>query len=252
MKWAFIIGASSGFGLATARKLGSKGYNLLLLHRDRRVKLPEIVRVLSLNLNAYDQATFDTVREKIQQEILPEGKINVFVHSLADGNIGKISVEDPSKEKQLTDEGFRRTIEAMGISFITWSRYLKEQNFFAENARIIGITSEGTKLVLPLYAAVAVAKSVLETSVKYLAVEFASFKITTNLICAGVSDTNALKVFPDYQKLLETYKKRNPFGRLTTPEDVANAIYLLSMDEAAWINGATIRVDGGEQIAGVI
>ena len=43
---------------------------------------------------------------------------------------------------------------------------------------------------------------------------------------------------------------RNPFGRLTTPRDVANVISLLSTDEAAWINGCVIRVDGGEHISG--
>jgi enoyl-[acyl-carrier protein] reductase I len=42
--------------------------------------------------------------------------------------------------------------------------------------------------------------------------------------------------------------RRNPYGRLTTPEDVANAVYLLSTDEAAWINGAVVPVDGGEHI----
>jgi enoyl-[acyl-carrier protein] reductase I len=44
---------------------------------------------------------------------------------------------------------------------------------------------------------------------------------------------------------------RNPFRRLTTPRDVANMIYLLCLDEAAWINGTVIRVDGGEHISGV-
>ena len=44
--------------------------------------------------------------------------------------------------------------------------------------------------------------------------------------------------------------KRNPFGRLTKPEDVANVISLLAMDESAWINGSLIRVDGGEHISG--
>ena len=42
---------------------------------------------------------------------------------------------------------------------------------------------------------------------------------------------------------------RNPLGRLTTPEDVANVIYLLTLDEARWVNGALIRVDGGEHVA---
>jgi NAD(P)-dependent dehydrogenase (short-subunit alcohol dehydrogenase family) len=45
-------------------------------------------------------------------------------------------------------------------------------------------------------------------------------------------------------------RTRNPFGRLTTPEDVADVIFLLSLPESAWINGDIIRVDGGERISG--
>jgi NAD(P)-dependent dehydrogenase (short-subunit alcohol dehydrogenase family) len=49
--------------------------------------------------------------------------------------------------------------------------------------------------------------------------------------------------------MTESAKKRNPLGRLTTPEDVANAISLLCREEARWINGAILHVDGGEHVA---
>ena len=57
-------------------------------------------------------------------------------------------------------------------------------------------------------------------------------------------------MIPGSAHLKAQARVRNPFGRLTSPEDVANVIYLLSLPEAAWINGEVIRVDGGERISG--
>jgi enoyl-[acyl-carrier protein] reductase I len=67
---------------------------------------------------------------------------------------------------------------------------------------------------------------------------------------AGITATPALAAIPGNAQLKAGARLRNPFRRLTTPEDVANVIYLLSLDEAAWINGEVIRVDGGEHISG--
>jgi NAD(P)-dependent dehydrogenase (short-subunit alcohol dehydrogenase family) len=78
----------------------------------------------------------------------------------------------------------------------------------------------------------------------------APFGIRSNIVQAGVTDTPALRMIPGSAHLKAQARIRNPFGRLTTPEDVANAIYLLSLPESAWINGAIIRVDGGERISG--
>ncbi len=75
--------------------------------------------------------------------------------------------------------------------------------------------------------------------------------IRSNIVQAGVTDTPALRAIPGSQNLKAQARTRNPFGRLTTPADVADAIYLLSLPEAAWINGAIIRVDGGERISGL-
>ena len=70
------------------------------------------------------------------------------------------------------------------------------------------------------------------------------------MIQAGVTDTPALRAIPGSGQLKSQARLRNPGGRLTTPEDVAGVIYLLSLDEAGWINGELVRVDGGEHISG--
>ena len=72
--------------------------------------------------------------------------------------------------------------------------------------------------------------------------------IKANCIQAGVTETKSLRMIPGYQKIIENAMQRNPNNRLTTPEDVANAVYLLTTDEAKWITGTVIKVDGGESL----
>ncbi len=82
------------------------------------------------------------------------------------------------------------------------------------------------------------------------AVEYAPFGIRCNVIQAGITETPALAAIPGSDHMKAQARIRNPFHRLTTPRDVANVIALLATDEAAWINGEVIRVDGGEHISG--
>ena len=94
------------------------------------------------------------------------------------------------------------------------------------------------------------AKSSLEILSKYLAVELAPFGIRVNCINAGITDTPSLRFIPNYEQLIEEASKRNPLGRMTSPEDIANAIYLLTLPESNWINGNVMFVDGGEHLMG--
>jgi NAD(P)-dependent dehydrogenase (short-subunit alcohol dehydrogenase family) len=114
----------------------------------------------------------------------------------------------------------------------------------------MGLTSEGNSVAWKGYAAVAAAKVALESVSRSIAVEMAQFGIRSNIVQAGVTDTPALRMIPGSGHLKAQARTRNPFRRLTTPADVADVIYLLSLPEAAWINGNVIRVDGGEHISG--
>src|SRR5262245_23711112 len=152
----------------------------------------------------------------------------------------------------LADGDFARTIESMGTSFLTWLRPLVARGPLAGRARVCGLTSEGNTVAWKGYAAVAAAKVVLEAVPRAMAVELAPHGVRSNIVQAGVTDTPALRAIPGHDHLAAQARLRNPFHRLTTPQDVADVIYLLSTDEAAWINGAVIRVDGGEHVAGAL
>ncbi len=151
----------------------------------------------------------------------------------------------------LEEEDLARTVHAMGTSLLAWVQEIFERGLFADDARVFGLTSEGNSVAWKGYAAVAAAKAALESIVRAIAVELAPYGIRCNVIQAGVTDTPALRLIPGFSHLMADARSRNPLGRLTEPEDVANVISLLSSDEAAWINGALIRVDGGEHISGV-
>lgn len=153
-------------------------------------------------------------------------------------------------ERFLDAEDMARTVHSMGTSLLDWTQDLLARELFAEDARVLGLTSEGNTVAWKGYAAVAAAKVALESVVRSIAVELAPHGIRCNAVQAGVTETPALAAIPGSDHLKAQARRRNPFGRLTTPRDVANAIYLLCLDESAWINGDVIRVDGGEHVSG--
>ena len=186
----------------------------------------------------------------IEEERLGEAADRSFAEGV-DGVQGLSSPATYAQDLFLEDEDMVRTIYAMGTSLLTWTQDVLGRGLFAPDARVLGMTSEGNEVAWKGYAAVAAAKVALESVSRSIAVEMAHFGIRSNIVQAGVTDTPALRLIPGNDHLKAQARTRNPFGRLTTPEDVANVIYLLSLPEAAWINGAIIRVDGGEHISGL-
>jgi len=173
---------------------------------------------------------------------------------LAEGEDGLAAVSHAPvyPGRQLLDEDdFSRTIHSMGTSLLGWTQGVFARELFADDARVFGLTSEGNTLAWKGYAAVSAAKVSLEALARSIAVEFGPYGVRCNVIQAGITDTPALRAIPGNLQLKAQARLRNPGGRLTTPRDVANVIYLLARDEASWINGEVIRVDGGEHVSGV-
>lgn len=260
-EWALILGGSSGFGLATAKVLAERGMSVCVVHRDRRGSMPRVETAfeeirshgggfLSMNLDALsDQGRADTLHA-LAQAMGDRGKVRVLLHSIAYGNLKPLASDAAGSEQPLMeDEDVERTVYAMGTSLLSWVQAVFSRGLFAPDARVFGLTSEGNQVAWPGYAAVSAAKAALESVARSIAVEFAPFGIRCNVLQPGVTDTPALRMIPGHERMHETAERRNPFGRLTRPEDVAGVIWLLSRPEAAWVNGALIPVDGGERIA---
>jgi NAD(P)-dependent dehydrogenase (short-subunit alcohol dehydrogenase family) len=155
-----------------------------------------------------------------------------------------------ASDSLLEEEDFAHTVAAMGTNIATWTQDVLARGMFAGDARVIGLTSEGNEVAWRGYAAVGAAKVALESVVRAMAVELAPYGIRANVVQAGVTDTPALRLIPGSARLKAAARHRNPFGRLTTPQDVADVVYLLCTEEARWINGTIVRADGGEHVSG--
>ncbi|MCA0131223.1 enoyl-ACP reductase FabI [Winogradskyella alexanderae] len=256
-EWALILGGSSGLGLATAKKLAQHGLNICIVHRNPRLQQEAITREFEfIKQNGIQFKSFncDAFKPEKRAEVINEfklllrdtDKIKTLVHSVAKGNL-KPMVSDQNIE--LKNDDFALTIQAMGISLYDWFKSLFDANLFSKDARIISFTSEGNSKAWQNYAAVSAAKVTLEAITRNIALEFALHGIKANCIQAGVTDTASLRLIPGSDEIINRSEKRNPNKRLTTPEDVANVVYLLIKDEASWITGSIIPVDGGEHLS---
>lgn len=256
-QWALILGGSSGLGLASAKKLARHGFGILIIHRDRKSDLQRITydfqeitsngsTVHSFNMDVAHPEKRNQTIEKINELLGTEGgKIKVLLHSIAKGNLKPMLSEEGGT---LSHQDFQITLNAMALSLYDWTRTLVDCDLFAQDARIISFTSEGNTKAWPGYAAVSAAKATLEALTRSMALEFAPLGIKANCIQAGATETVAFKMIPGHERLKENALRRNPNHRLTTPEDVANVVYLLSREEAQWITGTIIKVDGGESL----
>ncbi len=114
------------------------------------------------------------------------------------------------------------------------------------------MTSSGGHAVLPSYGAVSAAKAALESHIRQLSMELGPHGITANAIMAGVTDTPALRKIPGSTDMLKVARTKNPFGRLTTPEDIAKMMVLLCEEGASWVSGNVLGVDGGEDVVSYV
>ena len=140
------------------------------------------------------------------------------------------------------------TLDVMANSLLYWTQDLAKENLLESGGRIFAMTSAGSKRVWKTYGAVSAAKAALESHIRQLSLELAPLKIAANAICAGVTDTPALRKIPGNERMIEIAKERNPYGRLTTPEDIAKATVALSMPQTHWMTGNVLNIDGGENI----
>ncbi|HEY0838556.1 MAG TPA: SDR family oxidoreductase, partial [Vulgatibacter sp.] len=206
----------------------------------------------SFNVDALAPSGRELVLSGLAASMGGSGKVRVLLHSIALGNLKPLARSRFADDGDLLldDDDFAGTIYAMGTSLASWVRALHERGLFADDARVLSLTSEGNEVAWRGYAAVSAAKAALEAVSRSIAVEFAPWGIRANVIQPGVTDTRALRMIPGSEAMKASALRRNPFGRLTTPEDVAGVVALMCTPEARWVNGAVLRVDGGERIGG--
>lgn len=240
-KVAFVTGGTKGIGLATARCLARGGATVVINYfksRDAANAACDELKALGsaetyavrCNLAKHDKipALFDEIKDKF-------GKLDIFISNAAMGLYSDMLEVD------------RRNWE-VAVDTNAYALLLGTQcavPMMPEGGRIIALSSLGSFRCVPGYASIGVGKAAIENLIRYIAVELADKKITANTVCGGFIDTDALKGFPTYDLLKKGVLARSPWGRLGTPEDIADVVEFLASEKSRWITGQSIVVDGG-------
>ncbi len=266
-RWALILGASSGMGEAAGLALARAGYRVFGIHLDFRAGLQHVEEVKAaivaagseavfVNMNAADDEKRADAVARLQERFAAaraagrRPHLRVVMHSLAFGSLLPFLTEDATGA--ISRKQMEMTLDVMANSLVYWVQDLWRAGLLEAGSKIFAMTSEGSARMIPSYGAVSAAKAALESHCRQLATELARLGsgVAVNAIRAGVTDTPALRKIPEAARVIEVTMARNPHARLTTVQDVADALVTLASTDSDWISGNVINVDGGEFIAG--
>jgi NAD(P)-dependent dehydrogenase (short-subunit alcohol dehydrogenase family) len=241
-KVAIVTGAASGLGKAIAEKFISNNIFTIIIARNE-------VKVKSVSESFGELCSYE-ICDLGQLELIPAliskitekyGHIDILVN-----NAG-IHLKKPMLT--VTDEEFQQVVLINQTVVFSMSREVGKQMVSQKSGNIINISSMASQYGIPQVIAYTAAKSAVEGMTRAMAVELSPFGVRVNCIAPGFIKTNmsssALDNDPDRKQKVFS---RTPMGRLGLPEDIAKAAFFLSSDEAEYITGTVMCVDGGNSI----
>jgi enoyl-[acyl-carrier protein] reductase III len=243
---ALVTGGSRGIGKAIAVRLAQAGCDVAINYLRNKGPAQETAaaveacgrRAMLWKGNVAESETHAEMFAALAQEL---GGLDILISNAASGVI------KPAME--LTPRHWHWTMDINAGALLSLAQHAAPL-MAGRGGHIVAVSSLGAVRAIPNYAAVGASKAALESLVRHLAIELAPQGVRVNAISAGVVDTDALKHFPNREQLLLESARRTPAGRLTEPEDVAQAVLFLVSPLASQMVGQTIVVDGGYSIMG--
>ncbi|GAB4034142.1 SDR family NAD(P)-dependent oxidoreductase [Spirosoma jeollabukense] len=221
-----IIGGSSGIGYALANQLHQQGATLFTAGR----RVPEGIPATHMSWDVLQTPAADALTQ------LPE-----VLHGLVYCP-GTINLK-PFHRLAIDDYRTDLEINVLGAVAAVHAAYVALKA--AKGSSVVLFSTVAAKLGMGLHSSVSVAKSAVEGLTKSLAAEFAPSNIRVNAIAPSLTDTPLAKNLLSSDEKRESANKRHPLNRIGSPDDIASmAAYLLS-DQASWVTGQIIGVDGG-------
>mgnify|MGYP003975955751 FL=1 len=241
-KVALVTGGSRGIGFAIAKILSDNGASVVITSKNsEKIKQAEAKISNSFGITC-DIKKKNEVQNVLDQTIKKFGKLDILVNNA--GIFPKIKLLHEIEEEEWN--------EVLDVNLTGQFRFTKEAipHLQKTSGCIINISSDaGLKAYQGFNAdAYSASKAALIVLTKCWALEYAKKKIRVNCICPGVVDTDMTKPFLKNQKDIEFMNNEHPLGRIGQPEEIGKSVLYFASDDALWITGAILTVDGGESI----
>jgi 7-alpha-hydroxysteroid dehydrogenase len=246
-KTLVITGATKGIGKACAYRFAKEGINIAFTYNSNEEIAKEIASDLENKFNIkaryypYNILEPESAKELFLEIDKDFDNIDYFISNAM--IYGRAVVGGYNKFMKLKPKGLNNIYTATVDAFVCCAQQAAKR--MANGGAIVSLSSTGNLVYIENYAGHGTNKAAVEAMVRYAATELGELGIRVNAVSGGPIDTDALKAFTNYEEVAAKTAALSPLGRMGQPEDLAGACYFLCSDEASWITGATLIVDGG-------
>lgn len=243
-KTAIITGGSSGIGLAIARSFLDEGAAVLITGRDQ-AKLDAAAAKLGsphcLTLRS-DAASIEDCRAVIARAVTQWRRLDILVN-----NAGVIRRDQKLCEVDPSEWDIHLGINLKAVFLL--AKFAIPIMVKNGGGAIVNISSQLAFIAAPKYPAYCAAKAGVNGLTRSIALDYGEQGIRCNAVCPGLIETPLAYVQREnFARIKADIAKLHPLGRIGRPEDIATAVTFLASDEASWITGQTLIVDGGYTI----
>jgi len=255
-KTLVISGATRGIGKAIAERFAKEGINIAFTYNSNEEIANSLanewsekynIKAKAYKLNILEPETYKDLFKQIDEDF---ERVDFFVSNAIIS--GRAVVGGFGPFMRLKPKGICNIFTATVNAFVVGAQEAAKRMQKVDGGSIISLSSTGNLVYTPNYAGHGSSKAAVETMVKYAAAELGEYNIRVNAVSGGPIDTDALKAFPNYEEVKAAVEERSPLNRMGIPQDLAGITYFLCTDEASWITGQTIIVDGGTTFGGKI
>ncbi|WP_200764045.1 enoyl-ACP reductase [Nitrosophilus alvini] len=248
-KTLVISGGTRGIGKAIVYRFAKEGVNVAFTYRSNEEEAQKIVKDLEENygikarcypLDIMHPNEYKELFRKIDEDF---DRVDFFISNAIIS--GRAVVGGFAPFMRLKQKGLNNIYTATVLAFVVGAQEAAKRMEKVGGGSIISMSSTGNIVYTPNYAGHGNAKAAVETMVKYAAMELGEKNIRVNAVSGGPIDTDALKAFPNYEEVKYETVKRAAIKRMGRPDDLAGACWFLCSEDAGWITGQTIVVDGG-------
>jgi meso-butanediol dehydrogenase/(S,S)-butanediol dehydrogenase/diacetyl reductase len=238
-KTAIVTGASSGIGAATARLLAREGAKVCIADIDDEMGATVLDSLptgsaMYMNADVGSDAGFAALVDAVVERF---GAVDILVNNVATGAMGRVG--------EVSTEDWLRVMNVTLNSVFRGSRAVIPGMLARSGGAIVNVASISGLAADYGTASYNTAKAGVINLTRNLGIDYARDGIRVNAVCPGLVDTPATAVLNQMPHVLEAFHRSIPMGRLAQPIEIARAIAFLASDEASYITGTALVVDGG-------